>query len=71
MPPAIPRSDNPRGSYVDLVFDRYVPDLTPQQLKDLLRPVFDFNAKSAREAYLETLPPKFRTPSRRIRCWWA
>ena len=51
---------NPRGSYVDLVFDRYVPELGPQQLKDLLRPVFDFNAKSAVEAYLDTLPPKVR-----------
>ncbi len=48
---------NPRGSFVDLVFDHYVPDLNPQQLKDLLRPVFDFNAKSAAEAYLETVPP--------------
>jgi hypothetical protein len=51
---------NPRGSYVDLVFKSYVPDLDPQQLKDLLRPVFDFNAKSAVEAYLDTLPPKVR-----------
>ena len=51
---------NPRGSYVDLVFDSYVPELEPQQLKDLLRPVFDFNAKSAVEAYLDTLPPKIR-----------
>jgi len=51
---------NPRGSCVDLVFDKYVPELTPQQLKDLLRPVFDFNAKSALEAYLETVPPKVK-----------
>jgi len=51
---------NPHGSYVDLVFDHYVPDLNPQQLKDLLRPVFDFNAKSAVEAYLETVPPKVK-----------
>jgi hypothetical protein len=51
-------SANPRGSSVDLVFDHYVPELTPQQLKDLLHPVFDFNAKSAVEAYLDTLPPK-------------
>jgi hypothetical protein len=51
---------NPRGSYVDLVFNNYVPELEPQQLKDLLRPVFDFNAKSAVEAYLDTLPPKVR-----------
>jgi hypothetical protein len=51
-------SANPRGSYVDLAFDQYVPELNPQQLKDLLRPVFDFNAKSPVEAYLETLAPK-------------
>jgi hypothetical protein len=49
---------NPRGSYVDLMFDHYVPELSPQQLKDLLRPVFDFDAKSAVEAYLETIPPR-------------
>ena len=51
---------NPRGSYVDLVFKGYVPELDPQQLKNLLRPVFDFNAKSAVEAYLDTLTPQLR-----------
>ncbi len=51
---------NARGTFVNLVFDHYVPDLTPQQLKDLLRPVFDFNSKSALEAYLETVPPKVK-----------
>ena len=49
---------NARGTYVDLVFDRYVPELTPQQLKDLLSPVFDFNSKSRLEAYLDTVPPQ-------------
>jgi hypothetical protein len=51
---------NPRGSYVDLVFDHYVPDLKPQDLKTLLWPVFDFNSKSALESYLETVPPKVK-----------
>ncbi|HYL14284.1 MAG TPA: hypothetical protein VEV41_14675 [Terriglobales bacterium] len=51
---------NPRGSFVDLVFDRPVPEMNPQQLKDLLRPVFDFNSKSAVEAYLDTVPPKVK-----------
>jgi hypothetical protein len=51
---------NPRGSFVDLQFDRSVPELTPQQLKDLLRSVFDFDAKSAVEAYLDTVPPKVK-----------
>jgi hypothetical protein len=51
---------NPRGSYVDLVFDHYVPELKPQELKNLLWPVFDFNSKSALESYLETVPPKVK-----------
>lgn len=51
---------NPRGSFVDLVFDHYVPELTGPELKQLLRPVFDFDAKSAVEAYLETVPPKVK-----------
>ena len=51
---------NPRGSYLDLVFDHYVPELNPRQLKDLLWPVFDFDSKSPLEAYLETVPPKVK-----------
>jgi hypothetical protein len=51
---------NPRGSFVDLVFDHYVPDLSAPELKQLLRPVFDFDAKSPVEAYLETVPPKVK-----------
>ena len=51
---------NPRGSYVDLVFDHYVPEMDASQLKSLLRPVFDFDSKSAVEAYLETVPPKVK-----------
>jgi hypothetical protein len=51
---------NPRGSYVDLVFDHYIPEMDAAQLKHLLRPVFDFDAKSPVEAYLETVPPKVK-----------
>jgi hypothetical protein len=51
---------NPRGSYVDLYFDKYVPEMTGPELKQMLRPVFDFNSKSALEAYLESVPPKVR-----------
>jgi hypothetical protein len=35
--------------------------MNPQQFKDMLRPVFDFDAKSKLEAYLETVPPKVKT----------
>ncbi|MGA8152934.1 MAG: hypothetical protein WB952_18430 [Terriglobales bacterium] len=51
---------NPRGSFVDLEFDHYVPELTGPELKKLLHPVFDFDAKSAVEAYLDTVPPKVK-----------
>jgi len=51
---------NAHGSYVELYFDKYVPELTGPELKKLLRPVFDFDAKSALDAYLETVPPKVK-----------
>jgi hypothetical protein len=51
---------NAHGSFVDLYFDKYVPELTGPELKQLLRPVFDFDAKSALDAYLETVPPKVK-----------
>jgi hypothetical protein len=51
---------NARGSYLEVIFDRSVPEMTPDQLKQVLRPVFDFNSKSAVEAYLETVPPKVK-----------
>ena len=53
-------TNNPRGSYVDLVFDHHLPDLTVEQVKQMLWPVFDFDAKSPIEAYLETVPPKVK-----------
>jgi hypothetical protein len=51
-------NQNPHGSFVALEFDRHVPYLTPQQVKQLLKPVFDFTALSATEAYIDTMPPK-------------
>jgi hypothetical protein len=51
---------NPRGSFVDVVFDHYVPEMSLPQLKQVLRPVFDFDSRSALEAYLDTVPPKVK-----------
>ena len=51
---------NPHGSYVDLYFAKYVPEMTAQQLRDLLLPVFDFNARNPEQAYLDTVPPKVK-----------
>lgn len=51
---------NPHGSYVDLYFDKYVPEMTAQQLRELLFPVLDFNARNKEQAYLDTVPPKVK-----------
>ena len=51
---------NARGSFVDLYFDKYVPEITGPELKAALRPVFDFDSKSPLEAYLDTVPPKVK-----------
>jgi len=61
--PGGPQNDpinNPRGSYVDLIFDHHIPDLTVEQLKQMLWPVFDFDSKSPLDAYLESVPPKVK-----------
>jgi len=58
-PNAAPNT-NPRGSYVELAFDKYIPDLSVEQVKQMLRPVFDFSAISAAQAYVDTLPPKVK-----------
>jgi hypothetical protein len=51
---------NPHGTYLDVYFDKYVPELTARQLRDLLSPVLDFKAHSKEEAYLDTVPPKVK-----------
>jgi hypothetical protein len=51
---------NPHGSYVDLYFDKYVPEMTAAQLRDLLFPVLDFNARNKEQAYLNSVPPKVK-----------
>jgi hypothetical protein len=51
---------NPHGTYLDVYFDKYVPEMTAQQLREVLLPVLDFNAKNKEEAYLNTVPPKVK-----------
>jgi hypothetical protein len=51
---------NAHGSYLDVYFDKYVPEMTPAQLRNLLLPVLDFNARNKEQAYLDTLPPKVK-----------
>src|ERR1700752_4442607 len=51
---------NPHGSYLDIYFDKYVPEMSAAQLRDLVYPALDFKAKSKEEAYLDTVPPKVK-----------
>ena len=51
---------NPHGSYLEVYFDKYVPEMSPQQLRDLLYPALDFNARNKEQAYLDTVPPKVK-----------
>jgi hypothetical protein len=56
--PVSPQSLDAHGTVVTLEFEKYVPELTGDQVRDLLSPVFDFKALTQVEAYEKTLPPK-------------
>ncbi len=53
-----PKSLEAKGSEVTLAFDKYVPEITGDQVRNMLSPVFDFKALNQAEAYEKTLPPK-------------
>jgi hypothetical protein len=59
LPPKKSPQD-PHGTFLDIHFDKYVPEMTVQQLRELLLPVFDFKATNKEEAYLDTVPPKVK-----------
>jgi hypothetical protein len=43
-----------------LEFDKFVPDLSPDDVRMLIQPVLDFRTKSPIQAYTDTLPPKLK-----------
>ena len=53
-----PQSLDAHGTTVVLEFDKYVPEMTGEQVRALLSPVLDFKALTQAEAYEKTLPPK-------------
>jgi len=57
-PGPAPKNLDAKGSAVTLEFDKYVPELTGEQVREMLAPVFDFKALNQAEAYAQTLPPK-------------
>ncbi len=50
----------PTGARIVLVFPSRIPDVTGEQVEQLLKPMIDFGVKSPAEAYAETLPDFLR-----------
>ncbi|MGB7621394.1 MAG: hypothetical protein WBN92_03505 [Terriglobia bacterium] len=48
------------GSSLVLRFEQAVPNLTSDEVKQLLSRVMNFSAQSAAESYVDTLPPEFK-----------
>src|SRR5271157_5169131 len=57
-PGPAPKNLDAKGSVVTLEFDKYVPELTGEQVREMLAPVFDFKALNQAEAFAKTLPTK-------------
>jgi hypothetical protein len=51
---------DPTGARITLVFDKFVPEMTGQDVMDLLHPLIQFAVESPKEAYTDTLPAKLR-----------
>ena len=50
----------PQGSTIELAFEGRVPDITSDELKQMLTPVLDFTRRSASVLYTESLPPEIQ-----------
>jgi hypothetical protein len=59
-----PDNTNAKGSIIFLEFKDYVPEMTLQDVKEMLKPILDFTVKSAAQAYTETLPENVRNAIR-------
>lgn len=49
-----------KGSFVTVKFEKTVPELSPDQVKQLLSQVLDFSLKSAAKSFIESVPEEFR-----------
>jgi hypothetical protein len=50
----------PIGSRMVLVFNKFVPEMTASQVRNLIAPLVDFSLKTPSEAFADTLPPKLK-----------
>jgi hypothetical protein len=51
----------PVGSRMVLVFNKFVPEMTASQVRNLIAPMVDFSLKTPVEAFADTLPPKLKS----------
>jgi hypothetical protein len=51
----------PIGSRMYLVFNKFVPEMTASQVRNLIAPLVDFSLKTPAEAFADTLPPKLKS----------
>ena len=59
--PVVQDSDqDPTGARITLTFSKFLPDVTPAQIKALLSPLISFDIKTPVQAYTDTLPPKLK-----------
>lgn len=50
----------PQGSYVSIEFEKTIPEITPEEVKDILSAVLDFSKKSATKSFIEAIPEEFQ-----------
>lgn len=60
-------ASNPKGSYVTIKFNEFVPDMTPEEIKSVLSTVLDFSKKSSTKSFMETQPEEFKKAIRNKR----
>jgi len=60
VPLARDDGQEPIGSRLTLQFEKFVPEMTGTQVKELLLPLVDFKLKTPVQAYTDTLPPQLK-----------
>src|SRR6202789_3480424 len=50
----------PVGARMQLVFAKFVPEMTASDVRKLIAPMIDFSLKTPAEAFADTLPPKLK-----------
>ena len=58
---------NPKGSFLTIKFDNFVPDLTAEEVKSILSTVLDFSKQSSTKSFIESLPEEFKEAIRNKR----